>query len=300
MAVYRIHRFSKLTGLSPHVIRAWEKRYDLVSPTRGENRYRQYTDEDVKFFRYLKAEVDGGQSIGALAELGREELLKRSRVASIEMHKIEAPAEQLVLELTKSIQSHSFDIFERRLNGALAVIPFEESLQRFLYPLLERVGELWHEGKVSVAQEHYVSNLVRQKIFSAMNQLRSAENGPKIVVACPQNEVHEIGAMTVAYVCAARGCRVYYLGLRMPIDELADYSAALQPSLILFSLTIPISDVDAKNLSHSLVTQLLPLCPVGIGGQGAIAHASLFEKEKVSVFQNLQELEIHLLNLPMP
>ncbi len=297
MANYRIHRFSKLTGLSPHVIRAWEKRYDLVTPTRGENRYRQYTDEDVKFFRYLKAEVDSGQSIGALAELGRDELLKRSNLASIESPQVETPAEQFVLELTKAIQSHAFDLFERKLNGALAVIPFEESLQRFLFPLLEQVGDLWHEGHISVAQEHYVSNFVKQKIFSAMNQLRVVENGPKVVVACPQNETHEIGAMTVAYFCASRGCRTHYLGLRMPIDELAGYCEAVSPAIIFFSITLPLSHAEAERLANSLASKILPICSVGIGGQGVIDIEEIFEKEKISVLRTLRDIEIRLLTL---
>ena len=300
MAIYRIHRFSKLTGLSAHVIRAWEKRYDLVSPTRGKNRYRQYTDEDVTFFRYLKGEVDKGHSIGALAELGREELLKRSKVASVESPQVEPPAEQLVFELTTAIQEHEINVFERKLNGALAVIPFEEALKRFLFPLLERVGDLWHEGKISVAQEHYVSNLVKQKVFSAMNQLRVVENGPKVVVACPQNEMHEIGAMTVAYLCASRGCRTHYLGLRMPIDELADYCKAIRPAIIFFSITLVPSDEEAECLASALASQLSPICPVGIGGQGVIGHEPVFEKEKISVFQTLRDVEIRLLTLTSP
>ncbi|WP_454062882.1 MerR family transcriptional regulator [Candidatus Nitrospira salsa] len=297
MAIYRIHRFSKLTGLSPHVIRAWEKRYDLVSPTRGKNRYRQYTDEDVKFFRYLKEEVDKGQAIGALAELGRKELLKRSKVALIELSQVEAPADQLVLELISAVQQHALDVFERKLNGALAVIPFEEALQRFLFPLLERVGDLWHEGKISVAQEHYVSNLVKQKVFSAMNQLRVIENGPKVVVACPQNELHSIGAMTVAYLCASRGCRTHYLGPRMPIDELAGYCDALRPSIIFFSITMRPSDEEAESLASALAAQLTRISPVGIGGQGVVDYESVFEKEKIVVFRTLRDVEIHLLTL---
>ena len=297
MAIYRIHRFSKLTGLSPHVIRAWEKRYDLVSPTRGKNRYRQYTDEDVKFFRYLKAEVDKGHSIGTLAELGLEELLKRSKVASVEVPQVEAPAEQLVSELTRIVQQHALDAFEQKLNGALAVIPFEEAMHRFLFPLLERVGDLWHEGKMSVAQEHYVSNLVKQKVFSAMNQLRVVENGPKVVVACPQNELHGIGAMSVAYLCASRGCRTHYLGPRMPIDELADYCEAIRPAIIFFSMTMRPSDEEAESLASALATQLTRICPVGIGGQGVVDYESVFEKEKISVLRTLRDVEIRLLTL---
>ncbi len=298
MANYRIHRFSKLTGLSPHVIRAWEKRYGLVSPSRGANRYRLYTDEDVRFFRYLKAEVDKGHSIGALAEVGREELLKRCRVESLESPQSEPASEKLVFELLNAVQQHAFDVFDRKLNGALAVIPFEEALTRFLFPLLEQVGKLWHAGTLSVAQEHYVSNLVKQKIYSAINQLRVPENGPKVIVACPQDETHEIGAMTAAYLCASRGCRVYYLGLRMPIDELAQYSQALHPSLILFSVTLTLTEEEAQSLATAIATNLLPVAPVGIGGQGAIAHAVTFTQEKISVFHNLKELEMQLLTLP--
>ncbi len=297
MSTYRIHRFSKLTGLSPHVIRAWEKRYDLVSPTRGKNRYRQYTDEDVRFFRYLKGETDKGKPIGSLVEQGREELLARSKVAYVESNRVEPVAESLVAELVEAISSYDLNFFERKINGALAVIPFEDALQRFLFPLLEQVGDLWHKGTISVAQEHYVSNLVKQKIISAMNQLRIVEYGPKVVVACPQEEVHELGALTVAHLCAARGCRIYYLGLGLPIEELAEYCSAVGSSLMLFSLTAGVSDEVAENLAHALATEIIPLCSVGIGGQGAIVHASRFEKEKITVYRNIQELEIHLLSV---
>ncbi|GJL56824.1 MAG: hypothetical protein NPIRA02_39560 [Nitrospirales bacterium] len=251
----------------------------------------------MKFFRYLKEEVDKGHSIGALAELGREELLKRSKVAAVESPHVEAPAEQLVAELTSAIQQHAVDVFERKLNGALAVIPFEEALHRFLFPVLERVGDLWHEGKISVAQEHYVSNLVKQKVYSAMNQLRVLENGPKVVVACPHNESHEIGALTAAYVCAARGCRTYYLGLRMPIDELVSYCSTLNPSLVLFSVTIVLSGDEANELASAMATKLLSYSPVGVGGRGVLPHTAVFEQEKISIFRNLKDLEVRLLTL---
>ncbi|GJL66715.1 MAG: MerR family transcriptional regulator [Nitrospirales bacterium] len=297
MATYRIHRFSKLTGLTPHVIRAWEKRYGLVTPTRGKNRYRQYTDEDVRFFRYLKLQIDGGDTIGLLAEFGREELLRRAQVALAEAAHTEIPAEQLVSELISAVQHHALVEFERKLNGALAVIPFEEALQRFLFPLLEQVGDLWHEGVMSVAQEHYVSNLVRQKIYSAINQVRVIEQGPTVVVACPQNESHEVGALTVAYLCASRGCRTHYLGLCMPIDELGEYCRAVRPAFMLFSLTIRPSDEEAGHLARDLAAQLVPICPVGIGGQGVMDHKSVFEKENITVFRSLKEFEIRLLTL---
>ncbi|MDH5587682.1 MAG: MerR family transcriptional regulator, partial [Nitrospirota bacterium] len=159
--MYRIHRFSKLTGLTTHVIRAWERRYGLVTPTRGANRYRLYNDEDVRLFRYLKAQVDQGTSIGELAERGKEQLLQQVQREIVEAPVEPPPSERLLADLTQALQEHDRIGFERKLNGALAVIPFEEALHRFLLPLQEHIGQLWHDGKLGVAQEHYASNQIK-------------------------------------------------------------------------------------------------------------------------------------------
>jgi methanogenic corrinoid protein MtbC1 len=98
------------------------------------------------------------------------------------------------------------------LNGAVAIIPFEEALMKILIPLQRQVGQLWHDGRLGIATERYVTKQVQQKIFAAMNQLPIHQQGPKVVVACPAGQMHEIGAQTIAYRCGARGCRVYYLG----------------------------------------------------------------------------------------
>ena len=300
MAHYRIHRFSKLTGLSTHVIRAWERRYNLVKPERSANRYRLYTDEDVGLFRYLKQEIDKGNSIGELAEVGREELLAQAKIATLESFDIDPPSDRLVGELVEAIKNNDRVAFERKLNGAVAVIPFEEALLRFLLPLQERMGQLWHDGVVGTAQEHYATNQVKQKIFTALNQLRIVDHGPKVVIACPENEPHEIGAQTVAYLSKSRGCRTYYLGGDLPVEDLALYCEQVRPALTLLSLVIPPSKLEAKSLAQDLSEKVSRYCPVGIGGQGAVAYAEVFEKEDISVFRSLKELEIRLLTLSIP
>src|SRR6476620_2861732 len=150
MNLHRINRVAKLSGLSKDVIRVWERRYGVVQPTRGANRYRLYTDDEVTLLRYLKAAVEKGESIG---------------------------------ELVTALNPLDRETFERRLNGAVAVIPFEEALHKILLPLQERVGHLWHDGRLGVATEHYVTKQVQQKVFAAMNQLPINEYGHKIVVA---------------------------------------------------------------------------------------------------------------------
>lgn len=298
MPLYRIHRFSKLTGLSTHVIRAWERRYGLVSPARGTNRYRLYTDEDVVLFRYLKSQVDQGMAIGELAEIGREKLKEQAQRMFVETQHEPPPSDRLVSELAQALQENDRAVFERKLNGALAVIPFEEALHRFLLPLQVYVGQLWHDEKLGVAQEHYASNQIKQKIFSAMNQFRTSDEGPLVVIACPSNEWHEIAAMTAAYVCRARGCRVHYLGANLPIPELATYCDRIRPTCVLLSVTVTCGTTDdAHRLVQELVANILPLSPVGIGGQSIQAYAELFLRESIIVFQDLKALDSFVFSL---
>lgn len=295
--MYRIHRFSKLTGLSPHVIRAWERRYGLVTPIRGENRYRLYTDEDVVLFRYLKSQVDQGMAIGELSEQGLERLREQAQRVFVETYREPPPSERLVTELSQALEENDRAGFERKLNGALAVIPFEEAVHRFLLPLQEQVGQLWHDGRLGVGQEHYASNQIKQKIFSAMNQFQASDEGPVVVVACPTNEWHEVAAMTAAYVCRARGCRVHYLGANLPIPELAAYCHRNRPICVLLSVTILGSFDEARALAQEVAEKIIPLSSVGVGGQGVKAYAEVFLQENIIVFQDLSALDRFVFSL---
>jgi len=241
MNTHRIHRVAKLTGLSKDVIRVWERRFGLLKPTRGANRYRNYSDEDVALLRFLKEQLDAGGSIGELSELGREELLGRARASAPHVSFVDNTFSRLLRELLSTLNPFDRVIFEKRLNGAVAVVPFEEALHGILLPLQEQVGQLWHEGQVNVALEHYVTKQIQQKIFSAMNQLPVAEFGAKVVVACPPGEEHDIAALAVAYRCRVRGCRIYYLGANVPIASLTNFCGKVNPDLTIMSFPLALS-----------------------------------------------------------
>ncbi len=294
MNTHRIHRVAKLTGLSKDVIRVWERRYSIVKPTRGSNRYRLYTDEDVALLRYLKVEIEKGQSIGDLVAAGHDELLSRAKKIDMTMVVSSTPYVSLIEELTTALNPLDREKFERRLNGAVAVIPFEDALHKILLPLQVRVGQLWHDGRLGVAVEHYVTKHVQQKMFAAMNQLPMNEYGPKVVVACPSHEQHEIAAQAVAYLCSARGCRVSYLGANVPIAELAAFCHLVEPKLILLSLTtVPTSD-EAAGFVKELRTQLTNQMVVIVGGATARTNMPLFEQANIAVLDNLCELDRRL------
>ncbi len=289
---HRIHRVAKLTGLSKDVIRIWERRYGLVKPSRGANRYRIYTDDEVALLRYVKNEMNRGQSIGDLIAVGREKLLASATCVAAADAVDSPPYERVLGELVGALQPLNRNSFERRLNGAVAVIPFEEALYGILLPLQSRVGQLWHDGKLGVAVEHYVTNQVRQKIFSAMNQLPVHEQGPKVVVACPPGEFHEVAAQAVAYICASRGCHIYYLGTSMPTEDLLKFCEQVQPRLVLISVVTPPSEL--LSLTNALVELADPARTVLLGGASAHLITLPVHASGIEFMHDLADLQAYL------
>jgi methanogenic corrinoid protein MtbC1 len=280
MNTHRIHRVANLTGLSKDVIRIWERRFGLLKPARGANRYRNYSD--------------AGGSIGELAKLGREELLGQARASAPQVSFVDNIFSGLLRELLSSLDPFNRVTFEKRLNGAVAVVPFEEALHGILLPLQEQVGQLWHDGHLNVALEHYVTKQIQQKIFSAMNQLPVAEFGAKVVVACPPDEEHDIAALAVAYRCRVRGCRVYYLGANVPIASLTNLCSKVEPDLTIISFPLALSDDKATELVQSLANEVSPASNLAVGGHGALAVRDLFVKYNITVLEDFAELDHRL------
>lgn len=294
MNTHRIHRVAKLTGLSKDVIRVWERRFGLLKPTRGANRYRNYSDDDVTLLRYLKEQLDAGASIGELAKVGREELLTHARAHAPRVTVVENMFGRLLHELVFTLNPLDRVTFEKRLNGAVAVVPFDEALHGILLPLQERVGQLWHEGQLSIAVEHYVTSQIQQKIFSAMNQLPVAEFGATVVVACPPGEEHDVAALAVAYQCRVCGCRVYYLGANVPIAALVKLCKDVKPDLTILSFPVARSEGKVTELIQTLLDDVSPFTDLAVGGHGAVALRDQFLTSHIQVLEDFNDLDSKL------
>ena len=293
MNTHRIHRVAKLTGLSKDVIRVWERRYGLVKPSRSSNRYREYNDEEVALLRFVKGQMEQGATIGALAAEGHDPLIARMRIAAPVSAEEQKPHDRLLDDLIKSLDPLDKAGFERRLNGAVAVIPFDEAVQRILLPLQRRVGELWHEARLNIAVEHYVTKIIQQKLFSVMNQLPVNEFGPRILIACHEGETHEIGAQAVAYIAATRGCHVYYLGPDLPSSDLVTFCEMIKPDLVLLSLTEIKPEATVLQQLKELES-LATSWAVAVGGQGALAIGDRLRNTKIELLDDLTALHSRL------
>jgi DNA-binding transcriptional MerR regulator/methylmalonyl-CoA mutase cobalamin-binding subunit len=297
MKTFRINQVAKITGLSKDVLRVWEKRYRLLSPERGPNRYRLYSEKDIELLKYLIREMKDNQSIGELASLGKDEVLARMRDNKNKESKA-LPREQILVELEKYLLPLDTFSFEKRLNDLAVLLPFEEVFYRILVPLQIRVGELWFEKKLDVSVEHYVTGQVKQKIFTAINMISIEQHGPKVLVACPPWELHEIGAQMIAYFCATQRCRVIFLGCNLPLANLIHFSSITKPHAVILSFTSDISENKVRGFFAELNQQVSSTFQVWAGGQGIKNYDHVLQESNIKIINDLTILEKLLNKLP--
>ncbi len=215
---------SRLTGLSPDILRAWERRYQVVCPKRGPRGSRLYSADDVAHLRLLATLVAEGRSIGDVARMNRDHLEQLAAVTvtpATTAETVLAPEGHVVAQALEALAAFDSGCVHRVLSDALigfGVVRFIESVAN---PLLREVGDRWNDGSLSVADEHLVSGVLRGLLSSILHS-RGPSGGQKVLIATPSGERHEFGALIAALIAADAGLDVAYLGSDIPGAEIAD------------------------------------------------------------------------------
>jgi MerR family transcriptional regulator, light-induced transcriptional regulator len=273
------------TGLSTHVLRAWERRYGAVSPGRTEGGQRLYSDADVGRLQLLKRVTEAGRPIGLVAQLATPELARLAGEDAVggrspggSVLGVEgvaggsgagpwagggsaAPHLEACLAAAESLDGRAL---RAELMRAVVQLDVASVVTGVVAPLLTRVGELWAEGRLRPAQEHVVSAAVRQVLDWLLARYDPAPGAPAFLVTTPAGELHEFGAMLAGLVAADAGWRVVYLGPSLPPEEVATAAAQAGARVVALSILAgsPVEDVEA----------LAGLLPVGVmlvvGGRG--------------------------------
>jgi DNA-binding transcriptional MerR regulator/methylmalonyl-CoA mutase cobalamin-binding subunit len=237
-ARYRVGMVSKMTGLSTHTLRIWEKRYAAVVPKRTEAGGRLYTDADVERFRLLHSLVERGHSIGGIASLPDADL--RRMAAAFPAPRIQA-GQELLPEVRQrvmaAIERLEVNEAERTLSRAALATEPVEFLKGIVGPILIEVGQRWEQGDLRIAHEHACSTVMRGLLFSLMRLYPSNESRRKVVVATPALEDHELGALMVAILAAMHGWNVLYLGPNLPAAEIGFAVKDSKADLLMVSVT---------------------------------------------------------------
>ncbi len=292
---------ARRTGLSPHVIRAWEKRYKAVTPKRTATNRRVYTSEDIERLILLRRASLAGRSIGQTATIPTEDL--RQLVNEDELAQSEAPSfspvararrdNETMAQALRAIENLDADGLQMALERATMTLSKPALVEQIVSPLLERIGEEWREGTIRMASEHLASATLRTFLGNLNGAFPVMADSPRLLVTTPAGQLHELGALIAATAAAAEGWHITYLGPSLPAEEIAGAAKNDKSRAIALSIVLP-DDAHLKN-ELSRLAQLLPdNVALLVGGRAAIHYADTLKEIGAQRLHDLQDFRTEL------
>jgi DNA-binding transcriptional MerR regulator len=240
-----------VTGIKSHTLRIWEKRYSFLKPQRTETNIRYYSDAEVRLLLNVAILLNNGFKVSAINKLSEDELHDTIvKVNSRSSAKYDDDINRLSICMIELDEESFNTIFQRHVtrNGLLPTV------MNLLYPFLDHVGILWIANKTIPAQEHFVSNLIRQKIIAAIDMIPSPKEGSKkIIMFLPENDNHEIALLLAYYISKDLGFKVFYLGQNVPLENIIEVDEIVEVDL-LFTMFINPYTSDFKDYFESLLS----------------------------------------------
>lgn len=242
------------TGLSPSVLRAWERRYGLVTPSRSEGGQRLYSDADLERLSLLNRATQGGRAISQVAPLEISELealvAEDAAAARTEVSRGRGRRDggsrgpllvdhEAVAEAMRAVESLESDRLELLLRRAAVEGSATGVIERLFVPLLRQIGDRWQEGTLHPRHEHLATSVLRRVIEWLAEAVRPAESIGRIVIGTPVGELHEIGAMLAAAAAASEAWDVTFLGSNVPVDDIVGAAHEVEASAVGLSIVNP-------------------------------------------------------------
>jgi MerR family transcriptional regulator, light-induced transcriptional regulator len=245
MGAYTIRELENLSGIKAHTIRIWEKRYGLIAPQRTSTNIRSYCDSELKKLLNISILNRNGIKISKIAQLTPDEITTKINEFTRDISSKESQIESLTVAMIDMDEYR----FEHVLARSIILFGFEEAVIRVLYPFFVRVGLMWQTGSVNPVQEHFITNLVKQKFYSAIDGLVGHEKvgARRMVFFLPEGEFHEIGLLFSCYLARKHGCRTIYLGQSLPLNDLEEALRAKQVDFLFTTLITSYSGIELSD-----------------------------------------------------
>jgi len=292
---HSIKMAARKSGLTAHVIRVWERRYNAVSPDRTDTNRRRYSETEIERLTLLGIATRAGHNIGSIATLPVEKL--RALASEATPASRLPPTKQIVATATQAIAA-SIGAIEKLNSTALveilerAAVGFGQHglLEKVIAPLAQQVGELWRAGSITAAHEHFASAVIRNYLLQSSKPYAVNGTAPVLVVGTPAGQLHELGAVMVAAAANDLGWRVIYLGTSLPAVEIAGAAIQNKARAVAMSIVFPDDDPNLAQELESLRKHLPPEIKLITGGRAAESYASTLEKLGAIRTRELSEL----------
>ena len=254
----RIGEFARRTGLSPELLRAWERRYGLFSPIRSDGGFRLYTPEDAARVARMQQGLAEGLSAAEAA-----------RRALAEERPTEGRLDGARGRLVTAIRAYDEPGIQGVLDEAFAQFALETVLEDLVLPVLREIGDEWANGELEIAQEHFAINVLRERLLAHARPWGRG-GGPLAILACPPGERHDIGLIAFGLALRSHGWRILFLGADTPLETVARAAAATEPKLVV------VAGADETTLAAEQrgLRRLARLVPLVLSGAGASEELS--------------------------
>jgi DNA-binding transcriptional MerR regulator/methylmalonyl-CoA mutase cobalamin-binding subunit len=302
--VYPIRYAAQQTGLSTHVIRVWEKRYQAVVPKRTDTNRRVFCRRDIERLKMLKTAVRVGNSISQIAGLSSEELMQLVKLDVSDASKVSAAREPGSLDTTyfydrslSAVLNFDAKALESVLDRAAVHLSKLELIKAVIEPLCQKIGELWEHGELKVINEHMTTTVIRSFLWNLLRSAEVSETSPKIVIATPAGHQHELGALALALIACETNWQSLYFGPSLPAEEIAAAVTYADARAVALSITYH-EDSHQLNLEIKKLRRYLgDGITIFIGGQGAWPLADFFDAPEIQILKDVDSFRIAIDNL---
>tara|TARA_R110000850_G_scaffold7008_3_gene26430 strand:+ start:1984 stop:2874 length:891 start_codon:yes stop_codon:yes gene_type:complete len=230
---YSIKDLEQLSGIKAHTLRIWEQRYNLLKPKRTDTNIRYYDDVDLKLILNVAMLNTHGIKISKIAAMSSNDISQE--IIRLTDHSMDHNDQ--IQALTICMIEMDEDRFEKVLSTNILKLGFEETVLDVIYPFLSKIGVLWQTGAINPAQEHFISNLIRQKLIVAIDGQMGKSQGKTFMLFLPEGELHELSILFSSYLIKKHGHKVIYLGQSTPQIDLISVYKIQQPDYLLTIIT---------------------------------------------------------------
>ncbi len=295
---YPIKAVSRLTSISVDTLRAWERRHQVVAPERDE-RGRLYSESDIERLRLLREASERGHAIGRVAALTTDELRGLlSRVPDSLAAPAPPPATPVELApLVAAVDRFDAPSLRRELSRIAAVLPARTFAREVAIPFLVEIGEGWHAGRFGVAQEHLATAEVRSLVGGLSRLVAAPEGAPRLVLATPAGESHEIGTLVAALIAAGAGFGAFYLGADLPPLEIVAAARRVAARAVVLGYTGAGAAAGALDALLVVAHRLPADVACWVGGPGAEVARAALSHTSARIVADLDDFERALVEL---
>lgn len=263
MAAYKIRDLEILTGIKAHTIRIWEKRYNLLIPERTSTQIRTYSDHELLLLLNISVLNKKGIKISNIAQMSPDEIINTSRTIQ-ESDTQDTAIEQFIVSVLELDER----LFQQTFKGLTQKNDLSEVFSEQIIPFLQRIGVMWVVGTINPAQEHFISNLIRQKVIAAIDALPVPHpDQPKIILYLPEHEWHEISLLIYHYHLRSRGMNSIYLGQALPYDALIKTVHILKPEFLVSAWLTAIDNQSITDYFEQAIKDLPSVTIIATGNQ---------------------------------